>query len=249
MLSGLRQLQAAFAPQAFDPLTTTARFTLEAGSYACAVLLPEVVARLRRAAPSAELRIRNSGANLVEILDSGRADAAVGGFIRAPERFGRRTLFRDRMVWVMRADHPAAAEPLTMDRLCALPHIIIALAEDASVVDGTLTDGGLQRRVIWDDGAVQRALAAKGVERNVAVAVPDAHSALAIVSRTDMVALAPRRLALAACWEGLTLFDPPNPGESREISLLWRPDHDSAALAWFRGLVEAAAGDLQDDDG
>ena len=38
-------------------------------------------------------------------------------------------LFEERLVWVMRADHPMADQPLTIDRLCALPHIIIAMAE------------------------------------------------------------------------------------------------------------------------
>src|SRR5579875_2760748 len=133
VLTGLRQLQTALSPATFDPLTTERRFTLEAGAYVCSVIMPEVVARIRAAAPHSQIRIRNSGPNLVEALDSGRTDVAIGGFVRVPERFEQAALFEDRMVWAIRADHPLAGRPLTMDRLCELPHIIIAQMEDAEV--------------------------------------------------------------------------------------------------------------------
>lgn len=241
VLSGLRQLQSALAPADFDPSTTKRRFAIEAGPYICAVMLPEVVARLRAAAPRAELRIRNAGASLVEALDAGRADVAIGAFTRAPDRFGCETLFDERMVWALREDHPAAQAELSMERLCALPHIIIALAEEGAALDGSVMDAGLERRVVWDDGAVQELFAAQGKARRVAVTVPDGHSALSIVSRSDMVAFVPRRLALSFVPFGLKLVDPPDPAPSTEVSLLWRRDHDSSALAWFRSLLKASA--------
>jgi DNA-binding transcriptional LysR family regulator len=244
VLRSLRQLQAALSPPDFDPRTSTRRFTLDAGAYACAVMLPEVVTRLRIEAPHVELRIRSAGAGLVEALDAGRADVAIGSFARVPDRFIKEVLFDERLVWVMRADHPMAGEPLTMDRLCALPHIIIAMAEDAQVVDGSVVDNGLERRVIWDDGSVQRVMADQGKQRIVALTVPDSHSALAIVSRTDMVAFVPRRLALAFQPFGLKLQEPPYPTVNGEISLVWRKDQDSAALAWLRALLISTAAAL-----
>ena len=242
VLRGLRQLQTALSPTEFDPSTTARRFNVEASAYICTVFMPEVVARLRVEAPHAELRIRNVGSNLVETLDAGRADMAIGGFARIPDRFARETLFQERMVWVLRSGHPMADKPLTMDVLCALPHIIIALAEDADVVAGSTVEGGLERRVIWDDGSVQRALADQGKARNVALTVPDSQSALSIVSRTDMVAFVPRRLALTFEAFGLKLFEPPYPATSSELYLLWRKDQDSTALSWFRSLLISTAG-------
>ncbi len=244
VLRGLRQLQAALEPVDFDPSTSNRRFNLDAGAYACAVMLPEVLARMRVEAPHVELRIRNVGSDLADALDAGRADAAIGGYTRAPDRFVRTPLFEERLVWVMRADHPAADKPLSMEVLCALPHIIIAMAEDAQVVDGTVMDNGLERRVIWDDGSVQEALNAQGKQRLVALTVPDSHSALAIVSRTDMVAFVPRRLAMAFQPFGLKMQDPPYPARNGEICLLWRKDQDSAALAWLRSLLISTAAQL-----
>jgi DNA-binding transcriptional LysR family regulator len=241
VLRGLRQLQAALAPSGFDPATTTRRFTVEAGAYVCAVMLPEVVARLRLEAPNAELRIRNAGSNLVETLDAGRSDLAIGAYTRAPDRFEQTPLFEDRMVWVIRAGHPMAEQPLTMDRLVSLPQIIIAQVEDAEAVDGAVSDNGLERRAIWDDSALQQALAAQGKQRIVAVTAPDSHSALAIVSRTDMAAFVPRRLALAFEPFGVKLLDPPYPAPGAHLSLLWRRDQDSPALKWLRTLLITTA--------
>ena len=241
VLSGLRQLQRALAPADFDPAVTARRFTIEASAYVCAVMLPELVARLRALAPNAELRIRNAGASLVEAMDSGRSDVAIGGFVRAPDRFAQAPLFEERMVWAIRSDHPMADLPLTMDRLCDLAHIIIAQVEDAEVVDGTVVDSGLERRAIWDDSSVQRALAAQGRQRTVALTAPDSHSALSIVSRTDMIAFVPRRLALSFAPFGLKLLEPPYPAPGSTLSLLWRRDHDSPALAWLRALLISTA--------
>lgn len=245
VLQGLRQLQAALAPSGFDPATTTRRFTIEAGAYICAVMLPQVVARLREEAPHAQLRIRNAGSNLIETMDAGRSDVAIGSFVRAPDRFAQAPLFDERLVWVIRADHPMAGRPLTMDGLCDLAHIIIAQVEDAEVVDGTVVDSGLERRAIWDDSAVRQALAAQGRQRVVAMTVPDSHSALSIVSRTDMVAFVPRRLALTFERFGLKLLDPPYPAPGSTIALLWRRDHDSAALAWLRALLLSTAAAME----
>ena len=241
VLQGLRQLQAALAPADFDPATTTRRFTIEATAYIGAVMLPEVVARMRAEAPGAELRIRNAGANLVETLDAGRSDLAIGSFVRAPDRFEQATLFDERLVWVIRADHPMADEPLTMDRLVALPHIIVAQVEDAQAVDGAVVDSGLERRAVWDDSSVRQALAAQGKQRTVAMTAPDAHTALSIVSRTDMVAFAPRRLALSFAPFGLKLLEPPYPAPGANLSMIWRRDQDSAALTWLRTVLIATA--------
>jgi DNA-binding transcriptional LysR family regulator len=244
ILMGLRQLQAALSPTEFDPKTTERRFTIEAGAYVSSVMLPELVFRLRAAAPHAQIRIRNSGPDLVEALDAGRADVAIAGFVRAPERFERTPLFDERMVWAIRADHPMADQPMTMDLLCALPHIIIAQMEDADVVSGVITENGLERRAIWDDGAVQQALASQGKQRTVALTVPDSHSALAIVGRTDMIAFVPRRLALSFASKGLKLLDPPYSAPPAFLSLLWRRDHDSPALGWLRTLLQGVAADM-----
>jgi DNA-binding transcriptional LysR family regulator len=243
---GLDQLQLALAPARFSPAETQRRFTIAAGAYIGAVLMPGVMARVRAAAPAAEFRLAFPGPALGDDLLAGRVEMALGSFGRAAERFDREVLFSDSMVWAMRADHPAAAgDALTLETLASLAHVIIASSEQA--VDGRIYESGLERRVMWDDGgAFEGALAGRGWRRTIGLTVQDAHSALAIVSRSDMAALAPERLArsLAGRYQ-LKLFDPPYASPPLVIEALWRRDlPESPPLAWLRSQLRAAAAEL-----
>jgi DNA-binding transcriptional LysR family regulator len=244
---GLAQLQDALSPTAFDPADTGRRFTIATGSYAGAVLMPEVMSLIRAEAPAAELRLYGIDASLGDDLESGRTDLAVGAFGRVAPRFDREVLFTETAVWALSARHPAAAaESLSLEALADLPQVIMAVGQDRAV-DGRLTEGGLERWVIWDDrSALDDALAKIGRSRVVAITAQDAYSALAIVSRTDMVALAPRRLATACAQQyGLKLFEPPYRSRPTDIEVLWRRDlGPSAAIDWLRSRLRAAAARL-----
>ena len=91
---GLLQLGAALSPGVFTAAETERSFTIAAGSYACALLLPEVLKTVREAAPGAEVKVRSAGLGLAEELDAGRADLAIGSFTAVPERFETLPLFR-----------------------------------------------------------------------------------------------------------------------------------------------------------
>jgi DNA-binding transcriptional LysR family regulator len=245
---GLHQLQLALAPTEFVPAQTQRRFTIAASGYVCTVLMPQVVADLRRSAPGVELRLQTPGETLGDDLQTGRTDIAIGGFGRADPRFDREILFHETTVWVMRADHPAAAADYqTVQSLAALPHVTVATAEEAHAVDGRVLEGGLERRVILDDrGAFDEALAINGWRRATALTVQDTHSALAIVSQSDMAALVPRRMAsVFAAQYGLKLFEPPYAAEPIAIEALWRRDlGDSPSLDWLRGRLRSVASHL-----
>ena len=58
---GLAQLRGALSPTEFDPATASRTFTLAAGSYFCVLLVPELIARVRAAAPDVVLRAARIG--------------------------------------------------------------------------------------------------------------------------------------------------------------------------------------------
>src|SRR5215470_4171142 len=84
---GLLQLQLALAPAEFVPARTDRRFTITCGEYIGTVLL------------------------------AGRVDLAIGSFRQVPAPFACEPLFQETRVWVLSADHPAAAGELTLERL------------------------------------------------------------------------------------------------------------------------------------
>jgi DNA-binding transcriptional LysR family regulator len=245
----LQRLQLALAPAEFVPATTERRFTLATNNYVNAVLMPRIIARLRMEAPLAEIRMRPSTLGVAEQLDSGRIDLAVASFGRVPERFGAEKLLEESLVWALSADHPFANGRLTLDRLADIPHVERGVAdEEAQAIDGFVTENGLERRVQQDDGgALQNALAAIGRRRNVALTVPDTHSALAVVEQSDMAALVPRRIAVpAADRYRLKLFDPPYPAPTMAMTMVWRRQHEAhPALAWLRDLIRRVATEIE----
>ncbi len=242
---GLLQLQAALNAETFDPLTADDTFTLAANPYACAVLLPAVLGRVRRDAPGVAVRVRHSFLDVASALNAGRLSLAIAGFGRAPERLGVQVLVSETLVWVMRADHPMAQAPLTLERLAAIPHLVRGVAEMEGLdANGMVVEHGLERQVSQDDGgALGSALAKLGLARRIGLTVPDSHAALAIVGETDLAALVPRRLAVAAAAHGgLRLFDPPYDSPGVPLSMAWHRDHGSdSANEWLRGLVQQVA--------
>src|SRR5271168_3314402 len=244
---GLLHLQLALTPADFVPAQTDRRFTMICGEYVGTVLVPGLIARLRAAAPNAEFRIRPSNMGVTEALLAGRADLAIGSFRRIPEWFDHEPLFSETRVWVVAADHPAAWQELTLERLAELPHVIIsAVGEDEQAVSGYVVDHGLERLVTRSEvGLLQGALAARGLSRSIGLTTPHFLAALAVLSHSDMTAPLPRRLAVAfAGTYRLKLFEPPYPSPPFEIMALWHRDHGKdRAVAWLRNVLrEVAAG-------
>src|ERR1044071_8055217 len=113
---GLLQLQLALAPAACVPARSVRRSTIPCTEYGGAALMPALIARLRAEAPHASLTVLPSNMGVAETLRSGRADLDIGSFRRVPEWAASEPLLRENRVWVLRADHPAAGEELTLER-------------------------------------------------------------------------------------------------------------------------------------
>ncbi|HVC50671.1 MAG TPA: LysR family transcriptional regulator [Stellaceae bacterium] len=245
---GLLQLELALAPAEFVALKTERRFTFTCTEYAGAVVLPGLIARLRAEAPRAEVRVLPSNLGVAESLRAGRADLAIGSYRRIPEWAAAEALLTDSRVWVVNARHPATREQMTLERLAELPHLVIsATGEDERAIDGYVAENGLERMVTRNDaGIVQGLLAARGLNRTVAVTTPHFLAALVAISHSDIAALLPRRLAdTFADRFGLKLIEPPYPSPSFELMSIWQRDvGEQPAVAWVRRILREVAANL-----
>jgi DNA-binding transcriptional LysR family regulator len=239
--AALGQLQSALTPADFEPAVSDHRFSVVAGAYACAVLIPAVVARLQAQAPGVLLQIAENTPSLVEQLDSGQVDFVIAGFEIAPERFARERLMTEALTWVVRAGHPLVAGPASLEGLVSTPHVVVAGRREAMG-----RPAAISLRSSWEDlGAFETALARQGLTRRIGVVAPDTFSAMAIVARSEMAALIPRRLALMSAESGrLALIDPPYETPPVDVTMLYRKDRlAETPIAWMRELMsEAAAG-------
>lgn len=242
--TALLQMQAALAPAGFDPKATERRFSISAGPYGCAVLIPSLVKLLGEQAPGATLQVTPYGAGTVEALDTGRVDAALMSQDTPSRRFKFQTLFTETMVWVVRHGHPLTEGELTLERLRDTPHILVSGFEDPFDAEAAPGGPGLKYRRGWDRQESQPSeLARRTPPRKVAVLTPDSVSAFSIAVRSDMAALVPRRLAEGK--EGRVVILPPvQPAFTLEIGAVFREDRlVDPAVAWLsRILAEAAQG-------
>jgi DNA-binding transcriptional LysR family regulator len=245
--AALNQLQAALSPADFDPATSERRFSVVAGPYASAILVPPVVNRLAVAAPHVDLAIVELAPDVLDRIDARRIDFMVGGVLAAPERFARETILTEALAWVVRTDHPLMQRnQIDLEALVSVPHVAIAKSLPGLADDGTERRAFVSRASWEDSGALAAALAASGLSRRVGVTVPDTYSALVIASRSDMAALIPRRLALMSAQSGkVKLIDPPYESPNVDLALLFLKERlAEPAIAWMRDVIRAAAASL-----
>jgi DNA-binding transcriptional LysR family regulator len=245
--AALKLLETAVAAPRFDPAVDQRTFNVSASAYLCSVLMPGVVRRVLAQAPGVKLRLRGIEGPLAEELDHGRLDIVIGGFEHVAPRFTHTPLFTETGVWVIRADHPATRSApggdITPLALAGIPYLVVSGGEEIEAVrQGSRRELGLRRITSWsDDYALPSTRGLKGP-----VTVPDASSALVMVSQTDMAALLPRRLATLAAERGAVVLVEPNrhPEPAQFGAVIRGGESATGPVAWLMRLVTEVAADL-----
>jgi len=165
----LDEIDAIVQPRAaFAAATAEHSFTLSASDYVEYALLPKLVDYLEHKAPGVRLEVRPLDLPLVaKQMESGDVDLCITGLQNAPAGLHARPLYTERIVSVVRRDHPGAGARLTLDKFCSLEHIRVS-------VPGS----GFSARI-------DAALAALGRKRHVRLAVPHFLMVPEIVARSE----------------------------------------------------------------
>ncbi|TIM71482.1 MAG: LysR family transcriptional regulator [Mesorhizobium sp.] len=163
----------------------------------------------------------------VEALEQGSADAMVALVDEAPAGIRRRGLYDEKLVTLMRAEHPALARKLTLERFLELEHIVVSV-----------TGVG--------PAPVDEVLARIGRTRRVKLRVPNFFAAVEIAARSDLVMTLPSSLARAAAnMKRFVSLPPPLDLGSFTMSLVWHArQQDAPRHIWLRRAIVAAAADM-----
>jgi len=216
----LSEIQLALEPAAFDPAVSDRRFALAVNNYAAVVLIAPLVAAVSAAAPAVRLDLRPSGTlDIVDLLDRGDLDLALGSIDSPSERFATAPLLEDPFVMVMRRGHPASRRRLSAAAFAALPHLEISSSlEDTSFIDRWLAGGGFARRI---------ALRAPYL------------SAAPLLVRSDLVATLSRRFAQELVRDHpLLVRKPPYDSPRVRTVMLWHRRLDRhPAHRWLRDVI------------
>ena len=181
---------------------------------------PGVDVRIRQLLPvEGETLLERAWRNVFAELEARAIDVAILPFGPVPARFCSYALYEEDFVIAMRAGHPFAASP-TLDHFCAADHVLVSMTGEA-----------------W--GFVDRALAAQGRARRIALTVPNFLFALSCVAESDLLAALPRRLVAANVERfGLLQCEPPLPLERYAMNAVaLQAGLADPGLAWFFDLL------------
>jgi DNA-binding transcriptional LysR family regulator len=234
----LVRVRTALSPPSFDPRSSSREFTIAAGAYFCRLLIPPLVVLARGAAPGVTLRIVNVDQALLDELDQGTVDIGIGAFEQIPARIKSLLLFNDLPVWVASQKHPLAGTHPDMATLEAQPSLSIVADYPYRPLRSDGAGERMRRRAIVGSGQTSDG-ASPPSSAQMGMRVYDSDTATAVVARTDLIAMLPRRLAAArAEEEGLYLFDTPTDAPAIELTMLWHSRfNEDPGLAWLRGLI------------
>jgi DNA-binding transcriptional LysR family regulator len=218
---GLDILDAAFDPATFDPAHSERTFRLAMIDIGELVFLPPILRRLQQVAPRVAVQsVPMPLERIARALDLGEIDFGIGVLPAALATTANHIAFRDQYVAVMRRGHPAAGVRLTRRTFEALSHVAIA-----SPYSGSIT--------------VEHALAEAGITRRPQVTVANYTSVPDLISQTDLVAVAPSRVARSFTnSHGLRPRPLPFQLPPFSVRVHWSARHESnAAHTWMRELL------------
>ena len=215
----LADIDVLLQPTEFDPLSASLTFTVAATDYALRAVMVPFIAALKTRAPAVRLRVVPVEPDrLAAQLEQGNLDVALLTPGTTPGELHSRALYDESYVCMMRADHPDAGKPLTLERFCALEHVLVSYEGESF------------------HGVTDVALAQQGRQRHVGLSVSSFLVLPEVLAISDMIAVVPQRMAENR--DEMTICAPPLPIPGFTKSMAWHGrTHRSPAQAWLRGLM------------
>ena len=173
---GLGFIQTAISLQhQFEPAHAERVFTLQVADYVAGFLLPRLAERLQAEAPGISIEILPFSISPESVWDRVDMQVRLTPGRLQPEMVRSQRLLADEIVVLMRRDHPCADRPMTAELYAGLPHVKLSQSATGTTV-------------------IEDALAARGLRRHMAMTVASWFEIPDIVARSDLIAIAPRRL-------------------------------------------------------
>jgi DNA-binding transcriptional LysR family regulator len=224
VLARARAVVGAVKP--FDPQTAKRTFKIGAPDAALAVVLPPLLAHIRKSAPHIDIAIRDlpriAWDQILASLDARELDLALLP-TAPPARFAAHVLYKDDFVIAARAGHPYLRKA-TLANYCAADHLVMSPSGDPH-------------------GLVDIVLAKKRLSRRVALTVPNFMLALAIVAESDLLAAMPRSFVArhAARFRVVGSEWPETLGADAMRAIVPEAALKDDGIAWLLAAVQAAA--------
>ena len=205
----------------FTPASTTINFRVYINDVGMIVAMPQVLAHLRKHAPHARLTIVDLRPDeVVDALDSGNIDLAIGYFLGMPNWARQQNLRTTRYVCMVAGHHPEIRDSLSLEQFLRCRHAMYV-------------NSGSQYY------AMEQALAERGLTRDVILHVPRFSALPFLVAQADLIATVPEDLGtLFSRLLDVRIFTPPLELANFQIHQYWHERlHAEPAYRWLRQIV------------
>jgi DNA-binding transcriptional LysR family regulator len=213
----------------FDPAAATERFRIAASETLGYLLMPSLIAHVRRLAPGVLLTVQPPDlARVRHDLEEGGIDLVIAFIRDAPQGLRYTPLLRQPMRVIAAAGHPEVQGRLTLAQYVRHPHVFYALGRTAVSTLEAVVDEALERA---------------GMERTIGARVSSTLVSPGVVAQSDLLATLPERIArhFAAVWQ-LQVLEPPLALEDVSTSMFWHERmHHNPGHRWLRQQFEVVA--------
>jgi len=207
----------------FDPARSQERFRVALTDNGCTILLPSLVARIRRAAANVIVEVSAWHTDAYQDVAAGRIDTALSAE-EAPPTLESEVIFDLDFVCLVGSALRVRTRRVTLKQYLQFPHALVeSLAGQQTLVD--------------------RPLAQLGAKRRVVLSLPFFVPAIFAITYTDLILTVPRRLAkITAGMAGVRTVEPPREIKAFPYFMAWHPRLTAEpAHAWFREQLRIAA--------
>jgi DNA-binding transcriptional LysR family regulator len=206
----------------FDPARSQEVFRVAMSDHASMIVLPALLASLRRAATHVKVEVSASGGETYEHVAAGRIDTFLCAE-EAPPSLDSEMLFTVDFVCLVGAALRIRGRRLTLKQYLEFEHALVEIRKGQQAL-------------------VDRALAQLGEKRRVALTLPFFVPAIFAIAQTDLILTLPRRLAkLTAGMAGVRVVEAPREIKSFPYFMAWHPRlTNEPAHKWFHEQLRLA---------
>jgi DNA-binding transcriptional LysR family regulator len=242
-----KSLETAIERPSFDPRSSTRRFTLAVSDFVTMVVAPDLLCRLNAEAPLIDLSLRSDDSlDLIEQIDLGHVDVAVGTFSEIPDRFRMSPLFSCDDVLVAHSTRRLGR--LTHDTLATLSIATVSMYGGGRADGFTSAHGLVRRSEMFDRTALERAFRGSKRRPRLALSLPHFLALPSLLEDGQLTAIVPRPLAaLLARMHPLSMYELPYETAVMDVSILWSERNvDDAAQDWLCAILAQATASLRE---
>jgi DNA-binding transcriptional LysR family regulator len=218
----LPRLEAMVRGDEFDPSRSEERFRVALTDHACTILLPPLLAEVRKVAPHVKVEVSAWRTKAYEDVAAGRLDTALSAE-EVPPSLQSEIIFNLDFVCVVGSALRMRTRRFTLKQYLELPHALVeTLAGQQTLVDRPLTQLSMKRRVV--------------------LSIPFFVPAIYAIAHSDLVITVPRKLAkITARMAGVRVIEPPRELKAFPYFMAWHPRlTGEPPHSWFREQIRRA---------